>query len=143
MASRRMSPPPKKVTNRFYLNCSAHCGGHIKILILKKREKKIKKILQSALFSYAFCCSLWRTVFILFYKAAAAVQITITASLVACYLFFRCGIEKKEKKESLSQPFPNPFYTHTYTHTHSVSKLNTVKPLTPPHSCVRCTESLL
>ena len=54
---------------------------------------------------------LWRTVFIVFCNTAAAMQITIIPSLVTCYLFFRCGIEK----ESLSWAFPQRSPTHTHT----------------------------
>lgn len=64
--------------------------------------------------SHCMLFVLWRTAFIVFCNAAAVMQITIIPSLVTCYLFFRCGIEK----ESLSWAFPqhSPTQTHTFTH---------------------------
>lgn len=62
-------------------------------------------------------------------------QITITVSLVACYLFFKCRIEKKRKKSPWASLFQIPF-THARTHSRTlVSKLSIIKPLKPPHSC--------
>lgn len=66
--------------------------------------------------SHCMVFVLWRTVFIVFCNAAAAMQITIIPPLVTCYLFFRCGIEK----ESLSWAFPqhSPTLAHTIFYSH-------------------------
>lgn len=57
-----------------------------------------------------------RSAFIVFSNTAAAMQITIIPSLVTCYLFFRCGIEK----ESLSWAFPQNSPPSIPTHPHTI-----------------------
>lgn len=56
---------------------------------------------------------LGRTVFTVFRNIADPMQIMTIPSLVACYVFFRCEIEK----ESLSWVFPQHSLTPPHTHT--------------------------